>query len=127
MTEFKARQRKVDQAFNKTSSKQDSAETPSDSSDKDQETFGDTTVKDQQVDNDELDRDNDVFNNEGQGTEQRDIHAMMEADSLLAGNAGDEFAVDLNRILNICDDMEVSVIFFNGINIVFMKYCNQIH
>ena len=71
------------------------------------------------MNNDELDHDNDVFNNEGQGAEQPQLadtkaqHNMLETDSLLAGGAGDEFAVDLSRILNICDDMEVGVIFMN--------------
>jgi len=111
--EFKARQKKVDQAFNKTSSKQGSAETPSDSSDRDLETFGGTVNGDKTVNNDEVNHDNDVFNNEGQDTDQPQLadtkaqHSMVETDSLLAGGAGDDFAVDISRILNICDDMEV--------------------
>jgi len=113
LLEFKARQKKVDQAFNKTSLKQDSTETPSDSSDRDLETFGETVNA---VTSDELNHDNDVFNNEVQSTGQPQLagtkaqHDIVETDSLLAGGAGDDFAVDISRILNICDDMEVRVI-----------------
>ena len=37
-----------------------------------------------------------------------------EEQSLLSANANDEFAVDLSRILNICDDVEVllSAVFY---------------
>ena len=34
-----------------------------------------------------------------------DSKPLAEEQSLLSANTNDEFAVDLNRILNICDDM----------------------
>ena len=40
-----------------------------------------------------------------------DSNRPAEEQSLLSAN-NNEFAVDLNRILNICDDMEVNYIVF---------------
>ena len=123
IVEFKARQKKVDQAFNKNAS-QDIVETPSDVSDKD----GESTSPDVNTTNDdELEHNNNVFNsndetmNEQQaGNDKDEGYKMAAADSnrpaenqsLLSANNTDEFAVDLNRILNICDDMEVNYIVF---------------
>ena len=43
-----------------------------------------------------------------------DSNPPAEEQSLLSANTNDEFAVDLTRILNICDDIEVllSAVFY---------------
>ena len=124
IVEFKARQRKVDQAFNKNAS-QDNVETPSDVSDKDGES---TSPNVNTTNDDELEHNNNVFNSNdetmseqqaGNGKDEgykmaaaADSNRPAENQSLLSANNNDEFAVDLNRILNICDDMEVNYIVF---------------
>ena len=123
IVEFKARQRKVDQAFNKNAS-QDIVETPSDVSDKDGES---TSPNVNTTNDDELEHNNNVFNSndetmseqqagngkdEGYKMAAADSNRPAENQSLLSANNNDEFAVDLNRILNICDDMEVNYIVF---------------
>ena len=123
IVEFKARQRKVDQAFNKNAS-QDIVETPSDISDKDGES---TSPNVNTTNDDELEHSNNVFNSndetmneqqagngkdEGYKMAAADSNRLAENQSLLSANNTDEFAVDLNRILNICDDMEVNYIVF---------------
>ena len=123
IVEFKARQRKVDQAFNKNTS-QDNVETPSDVSDKDGES---TSPNVNTTNDDELEHNNNVFNSndetmseqqagngkdEGYKMAAADSNRPAENQSLLSANNNDEFAVDLNRILNICDDMEVNYIVF---------------
>ena len=122
IVEFKARQRKVDQAFNKNAS-QDNVETPFDIPDKDGES---TSPNVNTTNDDELEHNNNVFNSndetmsEQQAENGKDEGYKMAADSnrpaenqsLLSANNNDEFAVDLNRILNICDDMEVNYIVF---------------
>ena len=123
IVEFKARQRKVDQAFNKNAS-QDIVETPSDVSDKDGES---TSPNVNTTNDDELEHNNNVFNSndetiseqqagngkdEGYKMTAADSNRPAENQSLLSANNNDEFAVDLNRILNICDDMEVNYIVF---------------
>ena len=123
IVEFKARQRKVDQAFNKNTS-QDNVETPSDVSDKDGES---TSLNVNTTNDDELEHNNNVFNSndetmneqqagngkdEGYKMAAADSNRPAENQSLLSANNTDEFAVDLNRILNICDDMEVNYIVF---------------
>ena len=123
IVEFKARQRKVDQAFNKNAS-QDNVETPSDVSDKDGES---TSPNVNTTNDDELEHNNNVFNSndetmseqqagngkdEGYKMAAADSNRPAENQSLLSANNNDEFAVDLNRILNICDDMEVNYIVF---------------
>ena len=115
-------QKKVDEALNKNAS-QDNVETPSDVSDKDAKLVSSTSA-DGNSTNDELEHSNNVFDNnnyynDDTMTEQQagagkdDVHKMAadseppaEEQSLLSANANDEFAVDLNRILNICDDIE---------------------
>ena len=121
--EFKARQSKVDQAFNKNAS-QDNVETPSNVSDKDGES---TSPNVNTTNDDELEHNNNVFNNNDEtmseqqaGSGKDEGYKMVAADSnrpaqsrsLLSVNNNDEFPVDLNRILNICDDMEVNYIVF---------------
>ena len=123
IVEFKARQRKVDQAFNKNTS-QDNVETPSDVIDKDGES---TSPNVNTTNDDELEHNNNVFNSndetmseqqagngkdEGYKMAAADSNRPAENKSLLSANNNDEFAVDLNRILNICDDMEVNYIVF---------------
>ena len=77
---------------------------------------------------DELEYNNNVFNsNDETMSEQQaengkdegykmaaaaDSNRPAENQSLLSANNTDEFAVDLNRILNICDAMEVNYIVF---------------
>ena len=113
IVEFKARQRKVDQAFNKNAS-QDNVETPSDVSDKDGES---TSPNVNTTNDDELEHNNNVFNSNdetmseqaGNGKDEgynmaADSNRPAENQSLLSANNNDKFAVDLNRILNICDD-----------------------
>ena len=76
--------------------------------------------------NDELEHNNNVFDNSnycndetmteqqaGSGKDEgykmaADSNPPAEEQSLLSTNTNDEFAVDLNRILNICDDVEVN-------------------
>ena len=120
--EFKARQKKVDEALNKNAS-QGNVETPSDVSDKDAKLVSPASPEGNST-NDELEHNNNVFDNnnycnDDTMTEQKALagkdegHKMAadseppaEEQSLLSANANDEFAVDLNRILNICDDIE---------------------
>ena len=126
--EFKARQKKVDEAFNKNTT-QDNVETPSDVSDKDGELVSCTSPDVNTANDDELEHNNNVFNNnycndetmsEQQAGTGKDEGYKMAAGSnpsaeeqpLLSANSNDEFAVDLNRILNICDDMEVNYFVF---------------
>ena len=122
IVEFKARQKKVDEALNKNAS-QNNVETPSDVPDKDAKLVSPTSP-DGNSTNDELEYNNNVFDNnnycnDDTMTEQQagagkdEVHKMAadrkppaEEQSLLSANANDEFAVDLNRILNICDDIE---------------------
>ena len=127
LIEFKARQKKVDEVFNKNSHK-DNVETPCDVSDKDTELISHASPDDNTTNNDELEHNNnDVFDNndnnycndetisEQQGAGKDESYKMAadsssspaEEHSLLSTNTNDEFAVDLTRILNICDDIEV--------------------
>ena len=46
-----------------------------------------------------------------------DSNPPAKEQSLLSANANDEFAVDLSRILNICDDIEVPIYFYIYFNI----------
>lgn len=123
IVEFKARQKKVDEAFNKNAS-QDNVETHSDVSDKDAKLVSPTSPDGNSTNDDELEHNNNVFDNnnycnDDTMTEQQvgagkdegykmaaDSEPPAEEQSLLSANANDEFAVDLNRILNICDDIE---------------------
>ena len=122
IVEFKARQKKVDEALNKNAS-QDNVETPSDVSDKDAKLVSPTSPAGNST-NDELEHNNNVFDknnsrNDDTMTEQQtgagkdnghkmatDSEPPAEEQSLLSANANNKFAVDLNRILNICDDIE---------------------
>ena len=123
--EFKARQKKVDEAFNKNTISQDNVKTPSDVSDKDGELVSCTSPDVNTTNDDELEHNNNVFNNDycndetmskqqavgsgkDEGYKMADSNRPAEEQSLLSANSNDEFAVDLNRILNICDDMEVN-------------------
>ena len=121
IVEFKARQRKVDQAFNKNTS-QDNVEIPSDVPDNDGES---TSPNVNTTNDDELEHNNNVFNNDETMNEQQAENAkdegykMAAADSnrpaeeqSLLSDKNNEFAVYLNRILNICDAMEVNYIVF---------------
>ena len=63
----------------------------------------DETMSEQQVSSDK---------DEGYKMAAADSNPPAEEQSLLSANTNDEFAVDLNRILNICDDIEV-----------LLKYC----
>ena len=124
--EFKARQKKVDKVFKKNAS-QDNVEITSDVSDKDAKLVSSNSPDGNSTNDDELEHNNNVFDNnnycndEVTMTEQQPARAgkdeaghKMAADneppaeeqSLLTTNNNDEFAVDLNRILNICDDIE---------------------
>ena len=121
--EFKARQKKVDEALNKNAS-QDNVETPSDVSDKDAKFVSPISPEGNSINDDELEHNNNVFDNNNYcnddtmteqqaGTGKDEGHKVVadseppaEEQSLLSANANDEFAVDLHRILNICDDIE---------------------
>lgn len=134
--EFKARQKKVDEAFNKNTISQDNVETPSDVPDKDGDLVSCTSPDVNTANDDELEHNNNVFNNDycndetmseqqaagsgkDEGYKMADSKRPAEEQSLLSANSNDEFAVDLNRILNICDDMEVNYI---DNNICFVFY-----
>ena len=123
--EFKARQKKVNEVFNKNTS-QDNVETP-DVSDKDAELVSCTSPDGNTTNDDELEHNNNVFDNnnysyndetmtEQEGASKDEGYKMaadcsnppIEEQSLLSTNTNDDFAVDLSRILNICDDMEVN-------------------
>ena len=123
--EFKARQKKVDEAFNKNTISQDNVKTPSDVSDKDGELVSCTSPDVNTTNDDELEHNNNVFNNDycndetmseqqaagsdkDEGYKMADSNRPADEQSLLSANSNHEFAVDLNRILNICDDMEVN-------------------
>ena len=93
-------------------------------SDKDAELVFSTSPDGNTTNDDELEHNNNVFDNnnycnDGTMTEQKvgtgkdedykmAAHSKPPAEeqSFLSANTNDEFAVDLNRILNICDDME---------------------
>ena len=81
----------------------------------------------QLTNDDELEHNNNVFDNnncsyndetmtEQQGASKDEGYKMaadcsnppIEEQSLLSTNTNDDFTVDLSRILNICDDMEVN-------------------
>ena len=93
-------------------------------SDKDAELVFSTSPDGNTTNDDELEHNNNVFDNNNYcndgtmaeqkvGTDKDEDYKMAahskppaEEQSLLSANTNDEFAVDLNRILNICDDME---------------------
>ena len=65
----------------------------------------DETMSEQQVGSDK---------DEGYKMAAADSNPPTEEQSLLSANTNDEFKVDLSRILNICDDIEVllNIIFY---------------
>ena len=106
--EFKARQKKVDEAFNKnTILSQDNVETPSDVSDKDGELVSCTSPDVNTTNDDELEHNNNVFNNDhcndetiseqqaagsgnDEGYKMADSNRPAEEQSLLSANSNDE-------------------------------------
>ena len=86
IVEFKARQRKVDEAFNKNTS-QDNVETPSDVSDNDGES---TSTNVNTTNDDELEHNNNVFNNNCNDetmSEQQAENAKDEGYKMAAANS----------------------------------------
>ena len=93
-------------------------------SDKDAELVSSTSPDGNTTNDNELEHNNNVFDNNnycndetmteqqaGAGKDEgykmaADSKPLAEEQSLLSANTNDEFAVDLNHILNICDDME---------------------
>ena len=61
----------------------------------------DETMSEQQLSSDK---------DEGYKMAAADSNPPTEEQSLLSANTNDEFEVDLSRILNICDDIEVLII-----------------
>ena len=113
---------------------QDNAETPSDAFDKDAELALSSSPDVITTHDDELEHNSNVFDDnnyycndetvseqpvssdkdEGYKMAAADSNPPAEEQSLLSANTNDEFAVDLSRILNICDDIEVllSAVFY---------------
>ena len=84
IVEFKARQREVDQAFNKNTS-QDNVEIPSDVSDKDGES---TSPNVNTTNDDELEHNNNVFNsNDETMSEQQAENAKYEDYKMAAADS----------------------------------------
>ena len=122
----------MDKVFNKNAS-QDNAETPSDAFNKDAALALSSSPD---VITDELEHNSNVFDDnnycndetvskqlvssdkdEGYKMAAVDSNPPAEEQSLLSANANDEFAVDLSRILNICDDIEVLIYFYIYFNV----------